>query len=167
MRRAVPVSIALVCVLLVVEILRAKPGDGYRIERLYYRVNPPKRFTYKAYFTPELEVPDQAVIISKAPAPDRDAYSGFEGTGLAGHLRAVGVTDVVVVGLATDYCVKSTALDAAKEGFGVTVVTDGIRAVNVEAGDGEVLLTASVDMTLVEEVRQTIPIFADRRPKLY
>ncbi|MCK4593183.1 hypothetical protein KAU45_01685, partial [bacterium] len=57
MRRAVPVSIALFSILLAVGILRAKPDDRYRIERFYHRVNPPKRFEYEAYNTPELEAP--------------------------------------------------------------------------------------------------------------
>ena len=46
-------------------------------------------------------------------------------------------TDLIVGGLATDYCVRATALDARKEGFGVTVVTDGVRPVDVKPGDGD------------------------------
>jgi hypothetical protein len=59
LRRAVPVSIALVSVLLTVGILRAKPDERYRIERFYHRVNPPKRLEYEAHFTPELEAPQE------------------------------------------------------------------------------------------------------------
>ena len=75
-----------------------------------------------------------------------DGYSGFSvrhpvsgashPTGLEDMLRERGVADVVVVGLATDYCVKETALDAARLGFAATVLADGIRAVNLEPGDG-------------------------------
>jgi nicotinamidase/pyrazinamidase len=57
-------------------------------------------------------------------------------TGLEDVLRDRSIADVVVVGLATDYCVKETALDAARLGFGTTVLADGIRAVNLEPGDG-------------------------------
>jgi nicotinamidase/pyrazinamidase len=75
-----------------------------------------------------------------------DGYSGFTmrdprtgeetSTGLAERLRAAGARSVVVVGLATDYCVKATALDALALGFGVTVVRDAVAAVDVEPGDG-------------------------------
>ena len=66
-----------------------------------------------------------------------DAYSGFQGTNLAEQLRARGVTDVAVAGLATDYCVKATALDALAAGFGVTVLANASRAVEVQPGDGQ------------------------------
>lgn len=75
-----------------------------------------------------------------------DGYSGFSvrdpetgtqaATGLEDLLRDAEITDVVVVGLATDYCVKETALDAARLGFTTTVLADGIRSVNLNAGDG-------------------------------
>ncbi|MBN1689257.1 MAG: nicotinamidase [Candidatus Omnitrophica bacterium] len=75
--------------------------------------------------------------IKKADAPDFDAYSGFEGTKLARELRGRNIERVFIVGLATDYCVKQTALDAVNEGFRTVVVTDLVRAVNVHPGDGE------------------------------
>jgi nicotinamidase/pyrazinamidase len=66
--------------------------------------------------------------------PDEEGYSDFEGEiagrgSLLADLRARGVTDLIVGGLATDYCVRATALDARKEGFGVTVVTDAVAPV--------------------------------------
>jgi len=74
-----------------------------------------------------------------------DGYSGFSvrdpesgeisSTGLDSILKDAGVTDVVVVGLATDYCVSATALDAVQYGFGTTVLADGVAAVNLEPGD--------------------------------
>lgn len=66
-----------------------------------------------------------------------DAYSAFDGTGLADMLHEEGITDIVVAGLATDYCVRATVLDGLDLGFDVTVLTDGCRAVNVNPGDGE------------------------------
>ena len=75
-------------------------------------------------------------VVDKGTAQDADAYSGFDGTGLAELLRAAGVTHVVVGGLATDYCVKATALDALAAGFQTTVLADAIAAVDVNAGDG-------------------------------
>jgi len=64
-------------------------------------------------------------------------YSGFEKSELADWMRARGVEEVAVCGLATDYCVRASAIDACREGFDVTVVTDAIRAVEVNPGDGE------------------------------
>jgi nicotinamidase/pyrazinamidase len=76
-----------------------------------------------------------------------DGYSGFtmadpesgatSSTGLAELLKAREVESVVVVGLATDYCVKATALDAVRLGFPATVVAAAVRAVDVEPGDGD------------------------------
>ena len=68
----------------------------------------------------------------------RDPQSGVKGsTELAGLLRARGVTKLIVCGLATDYCVKATALDGIEEGFHVTLLTAGARAVDLQPGDGE------------------------------
>jgi nicotinamidase/pyrazinamidase len=67
----------------------------------------------------------------------RDPRTGVTNpTELEGILRAAGVGRVVVVGLATDYCVKATALDAARLGFETSVLTDAIAAVDLEPGDG-------------------------------
>ncbi|MCX7808273.1 MAG: isochorismatase family protein, partial [Deltaproteobacteria bacterium] len=58
-------------------------------------------------------------------------------TGLEALLRERGITHLDVVGLATDYCVRATVLDALSLGFGVRVIVDGVRAVNLKEGDGE------------------------------
>jgi NAD+ synthase len=65
----------------------------------------------------------------------REQYSGFDGTPLAGWLRERGVTRVQVAGIATDYCVRATALDAIKAGFETTVLIDAVAAVDVSPGD--------------------------------
>ena len=90
-----------------------------------------------AGFAADLELPDSAIIISKATDPSRDAYSGFQDTGLAQRLRQLGVTRVFVGGLATDYCVLNTVRDAIGEGFSVVLIEQAIRAVDVNAGDGD------------------------------
>jgi nicotinamidase/pyrazinamidase len=77
------------------------------------------------------------IVVEKATEPDRDAYSAFDGTGLADALRARGVDRLLVGGLATDYCVRASVLDALHDGFAVTVLVDGIRGVEVAAGDSE------------------------------
>jgi len=82
-------------------------------------------------------------VVRKGTDPAIDSYSAFydnghlKDTGLAAFLNERGVDEFVVVGLATDYCVKFTVLDAAGLGFGVTVVEDGCRAVDLAPGDGE------------------------------
>ena len=76
-------------------------------------------------------------IIDKGQAPGREGYSGFEGTELARLLREHDVDAVDVAGLALDYCVKATALDAKRAGLNVTVHRAATRAVEVQAGDGD------------------------------
>ena len=90
-----------------------------------------------AAFAPGLALPRDTVVISKATARDADAYSAFQGTYLAQRLRALGVKRLLVGGLATDYCVLNTVLDARKEGFEVLLLADAIRTVDVKPGDGE------------------------------
>jgi nicotinamidase-related amidase len=76
-------------------------------------------------------------IIDKGTDPETEGYSAFEGTGLAELLHDRGITKVTVVGLATDYCVKNSALDALREGFEVEIDTEAMRGVNVEPGDDQ------------------------------
>jgi nicotinamidase/pyrazinamidase len=76
-------------------------------------------------------------IVDKGQARDTEGYSGFEDTQLAQLLRERDVDHVTVVGLATDYCVKNTALDALREGFQVTVDSTATRGVEVQEGDSE------------------------------
>jgi nicotinamidase/pyrazinamidase len=85
---------------------------------------------------PGLELPDGTAVVDKADRRDVEAYSGFTGTDLEARLRDAGVTRVSVCGLATDYCVKHTVLDALRAGFDVIVVEDAIRAVDAQPGDG-------------------------------
>jgi len=77
------------------------------------------------------------VTVDKGQAPDTDGYSGFESTNLDVILREHGITQVTIVGLATDYCVKNTALDALRAGFQVTVDSTAVRGVEVSDGDSE------------------------------
>lgn len=90
-----------------------------------------------ARFAALLDLPCEVRIVSKATAADRDAYSGFEGTDLADQLRAAGASRLLIGGLATDYCVLNTVLDARRRGFEVLLLADAIAAVDVEPGDGE------------------------------
>jgi nicotinamidase/pyrazinamidase len=76
-------------------------------------------------------------VVDKGQDPATEGYSGFQGTRLAELLRERAVEHVTVVGLATDYCVKHTALHALQEGFPVTVDTTAVRGVDVHPGDSE------------------------------
>lgn len=76
-------------------------------------------------------------IVDVGRERDDEGYSGFEKSELADLMRARDVDEVYVCGLATDYCVRASTIDACREGFDVTVVTDAIRAVEVEPGDGD------------------------------
>jgi nicotinamidase/pyrazinamidase len=89
-----------------------------------------------AAFAATLSLPSTVRIVSKATCSSADAYSGFEGTDLAEQLRALGRIRVFLGGLATDYCVRATALDARAADFDVIVLQDAVRAVDVEPGDG-------------------------------
>ena len=102
--------------------------------------------TWGAELHPDLRIPADAPRVRKGQHGE-DGYSGFTmrdpttgaetATELEGLLRERGIERVVVCGLATDYCVKATALDAARLGFAVTLLTDGVAAVNLEADDGD------------------------------
>ena len=77
------------------------------------------------------------VVVDTGQDPNAEGYSGFEGTRLEELLRERQIDELTVVGLATDYCVRHTALDALRAGFHVTVDPSAVRAVDVEPGDGE------------------------------
>ena len=94
-----------------------------------------------ARFHPDLRLPEDARILGTGLKPDSDGYSAFEGclddgTTLADDLRRLGITHLVAGGLATDYCVRASVLDALQQGWRVTVVTDAIAAVDLQPGDG-------------------------------
>ena len=113
--------------------------------------------TWGAELHPSLVVDGPAV---RKGSHGEDGYSGFSmrdpesaresPTELDGLLRAAGIERVVIGGLATDYCVKATALDAQRLGYGTAVLLDGIRAVDLAPGDGEralaELLAAGVEL---------------------
>jgi nicotinamidase-related amidase len=90
-----------------------------------------------AEFHPALDASRLDQVFSKGTEADREAYSAFDGTGLADWLREHGVHRLFVAGLATDYCVRASVLDARKERFEVVVLEDAIGAVEVKPGDGE------------------------------
>ncbi|MGI4843616.1 MAG: isochorismatase family protein [Janthinobacterium lividum] len=93
--------------------------------------------TEGALFSEALTLPEEAIVISKALTAAEDAYSAFNGTGLARSMLADGITRLAVCGLATDYCVLNTVLDGIEAGFEVLLVAEATRAVEVAPGDGD------------------------------
>lgn len=90
-----------------------------------------------AQFAPALQLPPDATVVSKATRSDADAYSGFAGTDLHVRLQTAGIRRLLVGGLATDYCVLNSVLDARKFGYDVVLLTNAMRAVNVQPDDGD------------------------------
>jgi nicotinamidase/pyrazinamidase len=83
-----------------------------------------------------LPVPETAIIVHKAILPDNDAYSAFQDTHLHQHLQAAGIGRLFIGGLAMEYCVLNTVIDARVNGYHVCLLTDAIKAVNVAWDDG-------------------------------
>lgn len=101
--------------------------------------------TEGAAFHPDLALPEDALIVSKGMGRDEDAYSAFqardeERRSLVDRLRALQVKHLYVGGLALDYCVKASALDASKEGLDATLLIDATRAVNLDPHDAELAI---------------------------
>ncbi|HEX9635980.1 MAG TPA: isochorismatase family protein [Acidobacteriota bacterium] len=114
-----------------------------------------------ARFHPDLALPRETVILSKGAAADADGYSGFEGQNDAGEamdeiLQRRGVRTLIVGGLATDYCVRATVLEARTRGYQVELLTDAIRGVDLEPGNSERALAemrlAGARLTTVAQV---------------
>ena len=122
-----------------------KPGDTIELNGKPQVLWPPHcvQDTPGAELHRDLDRSKITEVIRKGTDASIDSYSGFfdnnheKATGLADWLRERWITRVYVMGLATDYCVKYTALDASKLGFEVWVIEDGCRAVELTKGDGD------------------------------
>ena len=116
--------------------------------------------TAGAEFAPSLRVAPGDTVISKATSRERDAYSALDGTPLAECLRRAAVRRLFIGGLATDYCVRATGLDARASGLEVVVLRDAVCAVDVQPGDGAralaELLSAGCEIATTDEVRSAI-----------
>lgn len=93
--------------------------------------------TAGAEFVFESHVPGEVVVIDAGVDKQSEGYSGFENTDLNDRLRTLGVTRLFVCGLATDYCVYHTVMDAVGFGYRVVLLQDAIAAVDLEPGDGQ------------------------------
>jgi len=113
--------------------------------------------TKGARFHPKLKIPKEAIVISKGMDPKKDSYSAFDGEDRYGQslyniLVILGIKELYVGGLATDYCVKETVLEALKRGFKVKVLLDAIKGVDVKAGDS---------LRAIEQMKQNGAILID------
>jgi nicotinamidase/pyrazinamidase len=93
-----------------------------------------------AEFHPDLRLPAETIVVSKGTDPDHPGYSAFdgrtpEGMTFAEDLRARQIDRLIVTGIATDYCVKQTVLDARREGFRVSVLLDAVTGIDAQPGD--------------------------------
>ena len=130
--------------------------DWHPKETVHFKKWPPHcvQGSKGADLHPKLDSSKIHKIFQKGTLNKDDGYSAFEATNadLAEFLKNQGVTDLYVAGLATDYCVKASALDADKNGFETYVVEDAVAAVNVKPGDGEKALKemAHAGVTLIQ-----------------
>ena len=112
--------------------------------------------TRGAEFHPAMAGIELDAVVDVGVGREDQGYSGFEKSNLAELLRERDVDEVAVVGLATDYCVRASAIDACREGFKTKVVTDAIRPVEVEPGDGdraiEEMKAAGAELVTSEEL---------------
>ena len=122
--------------------------------------------TAGAAFHPDLALPPQAQLVSKGEDPAEDAYSAFQartarGEPLPDVLRRLGVDALYVGGLATDYCVKASVLDALAGGFSATLLLDASRGVNVQPGDAEAAIEDMVRAGATAATLERLPRLAE------
>ncbi len=118
--------------------------------------------TEGAAFHPSLRLPEGTLLLTKGINPELDGYSAFEGVASDGRmmaelLRELEVRELVICGLATEYCVLCTTLEALRNGFKVTVLTDAVAGVDIIAGASacavEDIKSAGAQVASVEELR--------------
>lgn len=101
--------------------------------------------TKGARFHPGLTLPQDAIVLSKGMDPEQDSYSAFQayngrGRDLESVVHDLGIDELFLCGLATDYCVRATALDALRRGIRVRVLADAVKGVDVKPGDSKAAL---------------------------
>lgn len=132
--------------------------------------------TEGAEFSNKLNTQRIDCIFRKGTNPDVDSYSGFydngrlQNTGLTKYLRELGTNELHIVGLATDYCVKFTALDALTDGFKTSLITDAVKGVNIQPNDCDLAIQemeqAGVKMITSDDVLgDTITLYRPTGPE--
>jgi nicotinamidase/pyrazinamidase len=102
-------------------------------------------------FHPKVKVPKEGIFLYKGMDPEKDSYSVFQaedesGMAFANLLKVLGVTELYIGGLATDYCVRFTSIDALKRGFKVKLLIDAMRGVDLKARDSEKAIKEAVKL---------------------
>ena len=107
--------------------------------------------TRGAAFHPDLKFPKDTILLYKGMDPEEDCYSSFSaqdlsGQSLYGLLKRMGIIELYIAGLATDYCVKFTAIDALKQKFKVKILSDAVKGVDLKPHDSEEVIKKIVKM---------------------
>jgi nicotinamidase/pyrazinamidase len=108
--------------------------------------------TLGAEFLKDLKIPGDATVISKATERDVEAYSSFKGTDLAKKLDQSGVKRIFIGGVATEYCVKETALDAIRLGFDVVILKDAVKGIQYSDKAIEEMLSKGVKIAIINDI---------------
>jgi nicotinamidase/pyrazinamidase len=128
-----------------------------------------------AQLHPNLRLPEGTIVISKGTTSWDNGYSALggvteNGTPLTMLLRRMALDKLYLGGLATDYCVKESALEALREGFSVTLLCDAMRAVELEPGDGEraraEMTRAGAEMATLESIERSFPGELQQSPQI-
>ena len=117
-----------------------------------------------AKFSLDLKLPPVAAVISKATNPEHESYSVFDGTSFAHELKMCEVKRLFIGGLATDYCVVNTVLDARKLGYETVVLMDATMGINAEPGDVDRAIEAMLNAGAQQAVNDDFPDAVDALP---
>ncbi len=120
--------------------------------------------TEGAKFHPDLKLPKDAMVISKATDPNHESYSAFDGTNLADELKMRGVKRFFIGGLATDYCVVNTVLDARKLGYETVLLMDATLGINVKPGDVDRAIETMIKNGAEQATADDFPDAVDNLP---
>ncbi len=120
--------------------------------------------TKGAEFSPELKLPKDIVAVFKATDPMRESYSVFDGTNFAKELKERNVQRLFVGGLATDYCVLNTVLDARKHGYETVVLMDAVRGIDVVPGDVDKAVESMLECGALQATTADFPDAVDVLP---
>lgn len=120
--------------------------------------------TNGAMFSPDLKLPSIVAVISKATNPEHESYSVFDGTSFEHELKMCGTKRLFVAGLATDYCVVNTVLDARRLGYETVVLMDATLGINAEPGDVDKAIEEMVKAGAQQATNEEFPDAVDALP---
>ncbi len=115
-----------------------------------------------ARFHPDLRLPKDTIIISKAMDPAKESYSSFDNPDLSSSLSSKKIRRIFVGGFATDYCIVNTVLDGLKLGFQTVVLLDAVRGIDVSPGDSEKaiakMIASGSEQTTLEDFPDSLDV---------